>query len=120
MARKPEANNLDICEIPRWQQIKRTLNNLNYKEFLQQASDDKDAVILDVRTSEEFANDKILDAQNVDYLSTSLADDLELLDKDKNYYIYCRTGRRSLRICVILRNLGFEKVFNLENGIVSK
>ena len=113
--------NMDLCEVPRWQLIKSSLSNLDYKNFVEtSALDGEEAVIIDVRTSEEFEPEHIEGAINLDYLCKDLADQLELLDKTKNYYIYCRTGRRSLRVCVLLRNLGFETVHNLEAGIVAK
>ena len=113
--------NMDLCEVPRWQLIKSSLSNLDYKDFVDSSRSDGDqGVIIDVRTSEEFEPEHIEGAKNLDYLSTDLADQLEKLDKTKSYYIYCRTGRRSLRVCVLLRNLGFEIVHNLESGIAAK
>lgn len=111
---------IEVCEVPRWIQIKHTLENLNYEDFLKVVQEDENCVILDVRTAAEFELENIPNAINLDYLSRDLADQLEKLDPNKNYYIYCRTGRRSLRVCVILRNLGFQKVTNLDGGIVSK
>ena len=113
--------NMDLCEVPRWQLIKSSLSNLDYKDFVEASiSDGEDGVVIDVRTSEEFEPEHIEGAINLDYLSKDLADQLELLDKNKKYYIYCRTGRRSLRVCVLLRNLGIKNVHNLEAGIVAK
>ncbi|WP_235297193.1 rhodanese-like domain-containing protein [Portibacter marinus] len=110
----------EICEVPRWQMIKATLNNLDYKAFIDAAKKDEHSVIIDVRTQAEHELDHIPGSKVMDYLDRDLASKMETLDKDKSYYIYCRTGRRSLRVCVILKNLGFESVYNLEDGIVSR
>lgn len=110
---------MDQCEISRWQIIKNTLHNLTYEEFIEKASHDENGILLDVRTADEFEHNSLPNAINLDYLSHILADELEQLQKDKTYYVYCRTGRRSLRVCVLLRNIGY-KVINLEEGLVSK
>ena len=48
-------------------------------------------------------------------------DQIEALDTNKTYLIYCRTGRRSLRACTLMKNGGFdkEKVFNLDGGMTA-
>ena len=40
------------------------------------------------------------------------------LEKNKRYIIYCRTGSRSRFALEMMRNLGFDEVYNLENGIL--
>jgi rhodanese-related sulfurtransferase len=42
---------------------------------------------------------------------------LEELDKDKTYFVYCLAGGRSAQACGIMKQLGFEKVYNLVGGI---
>ena len=42
-----------------------------------------------------------------------------MLNKNLNYYIYCRSGNRSGKTVVILREKGFKNVFNLEGGIIA-
>ena len=105
------------CNLSRWSLLKASLNNLAFSKFLSLIEEFPDAVILDVRTPEEFSSENIKGSINVDYLSPELADELEALNPNKTYFVYCRTGRRSARVCVILRNLGFEKVFNLGAGL---
>jgi len=110
---------MDNCEISRWRMIKKTLYNLSYEEFVKKATDDKNGILLDVRTPEEYKINSLPNATNLNYLSHRLVDELEMLQKDKTYYVYCRTGRRSLRVCVLLKNSGY-KVINLDEGLVSK
>ncbi len=107
----------DICEIPRWQQVKSQLNNLELEDFIAHARD-HGGVILDVRTAAEFEQYHLDDAVNLDYLSQTLADELETLDTEQCYYVYCRTGRRALRVCLLLQNLGITRVYNLANGLL--
>lgn len=117
--RRSKEEDSEICVITRWQMIKASLNNLSYAEFVDKAKQDANGITMDVRTEKEHEGLRIPGSCVIDYLDKNLADKIEGLDKEKTYYVYCRTGRRSLRVCVIMRNLGFEKVYNLEGGIVS-
>ncbi|MEE9372990.1 MAG: rhodanese-like domain-containing protein [Saprospiraceae bacterium] len=108
-----------LCGIQRWQQHKATLNNLNFNEFVRAGNQDKKSMFIDVRTSDEYKTGTIEGAINIDYLSTTLIDDLDILSKKYTYYIFCRTGRRSLRVCMLIKNMGIN-VYNLDGGIISK
>ena len=112
-------NPADNCEVPRWIQIKQTLKNLSYNDFVAAYQEDQKSIVLDVRTAEEFSVISLDKAINLDYLSQTLADELESLSIDKNYYVYCRTGRRSLRVCALMQNIGYN-VFNLDGGLLGK
>jgi len=50
-------------------------------------------IILDVRTKEECSESKIPGSLNIDYYSENFKDNLDKLNKNLNYYIYCRSGR---------------------------
>jgi rhodanese-related sulfurtransferase len=50
------------------------------------------------------------------YQGQEFIDSLELLDKSKNYYVYCKAGGRSLQACQIMSQLGFENTYNLIGG----
>ena len=81
---------------------------------------DKDAVILDVRTEEETENGIIEGAKVIDiYKGQGFIDEVEKLDKDKNYYVYCRSGARSAQACALMGQLGFETTYNLLGGYMA-
>jgi len=105
------------CKTPRWRMLKSQLNNLTAKDFAAKAKQ-LNAVIIDVRTPGEYQFGHIPNATNLDYLAENFLDQVENLDKSKSYFIYCRSGRRSIRVCTWMRNGGFEndKIFNLNNG----
>ena len=79
--------------------------------------DNPDFVILDVRTPGEFANGHIKNALNLDYYSETFKDDLNSLDKNKTYLIYCRSGRRSGKVLDMMKELNFSGVYNMLGGI---
>jgi len=74
-------------------------------------------VIIDVRTPEEYANGHIENAINLDYYSKTFKDELDKLDKNKAYLIYCRSGRRTRTVLDIMKELGFTEVYNMLGGI---
>ena len=77
-----------------------------------------DAILLDVRTPDEFNSGKIPGAININVMDSSFIEEISSLDKSKTYFIYCLSGGRSGRACAIMANQGFD-VYNLAGGISS-
>ncbi|MFC1957239.1 rhodanese-like domain-containing protein [Chloroflexota bacterium] len=77
-----------------------------------------DFVILDVRTAEEFADGHLENAVNIDYYSPGIRNELDTLDKNKNYLVYCRSGSRSLNAAKIMEELKFSNINNILDGII--
>ena len=78
-----------------------------------------DFVIIDVRTPEEYASGHIEDAINMDFYAEDFDDQLDKLDRDKTYLIYCRSGSRSGKALDKMEALGFQEVYNMLGGIVN-
>ena len=108
------------CKTPRWRLLKAKLNNLPPESFFNAVRQHEDALLIDVRTPAEFEVSHISGAINIDYLSEDFWDRMEQLGNDKTYFVYCRTGRRSIRTCTLMRNGGFDnkKIFNLDGGLL--
>lgn len=77
-----------------------------------------DFVIIDVRTPKEFAEGHIEGAINIDFYSETFCDELNILDKNKTYLIYCRSGRRSASTLSIMEELHFREAYNMTGGII--
>lgn len=75
-----------------------------------------DAVVLDVRTHEEFNAGHIPKAGLLDIKSPDFMQSLGSLDRSKLYLVNCAVGGRSSRACQNLAALGFTNVVNLEGG----
>ena len=86
-------------------------------ELIQHNQGNETFVIIDVRTLEEFNEGHIENAINIDFYSEAFKEDLDKLDKDKIYFIYCRSGNRSGRAMPIMKELGFKEVYHLSVGI---
>ena len=93
------------------------MKELSQEEWKENLRNDPDAVILDVRTEIEVEEGYIPGAKNLDiYRGQEFLEELEKLDKSKNYYIYCRSGARSSQACSLMDQMGFNKTFNLLGG----
>jgi len=71
-------------------------------------------VIIDVRTKQEYDNGhlKLTDAQ-YDFLNGDFQNQIDSFDKNKTYYLYCRSGNRSGQAARIMQKEGFENVYNV-------
>ena len=85
------------------------------KEILNKEAED--VILLDVRTLGENAMNKITGSILIPL--NELQNRTDELDKDKMILIYCATGSRSQIACNILQNAGFEKSFDVKDGISS-
>ena len=97
-------------------------NNLNISPNKLKEIIDKDNpidILIDVRTLEEVNDSKIPNSINIDYYHNSFEKSLDSLDKNFNYFIYCRSGNRSMKTVNILKLKGFENAFNLQGGIIA-
>ena len=71
---------------------------------------ESDYIILDVRTTEEFANKHIPDAINIPNETIGTEDIPELPDKDQLILVYCRSGNRSKQASDKLVGLGYTNI----------
>jgi len=86
-------------------------------ELIQRNQGNTNFIIIDIRTTQEFNEGHIENAVNIDFYSEIFKEDLDKLDKNKTYFIYCRSGNRSGRAMPIMKELGFKEVYNLSVGI---
>ena len=71
-------------------------------------------ILLDVRRADEYQAGKIENAINIPV--DEIRSRLHELPKDKQIFIYCEAGLRGYLAQRILKQNGFEKVFNLSGG----
>jgi len=86
-------------------------------DLIQENHGNPDFIILDVRTSLEFHDRHIEGTLNIDVNLPSFSEELEQLDRNATYLVYCRSGNRSRTALRIMDNLGFTRVYHLTNGI---
>jgi rhodanese-related sulfurtransferase len=93
--------------------------DLSQNDWTSQLANDADAIILDVRTPEECAEGIIPNAICIDiFKGQGFIYEVDVLDKSKSMYVYCKAGGRSAQACGIMNQLGFEKAYNLVGGFM--
>ena len=90
--------------------------NLEKAAWLMQ---DTQVIIVDVRTPEEVEEGHLEGAINVDFRGENFADQIDSLDRDKTYLLYCRSGRRSASALELMQAKGFSKLYDLEGGFLA-
>ncbi|MFZ8015931.1 rhodanese-like domain-containing protein [Fusobacterium watanabei] len=109
--------NLDILNILALSAISKSEENPTDVE----ASDIENLVknkefLLDVREEYEYQDGHIKGAVNLPL--REILGKKDSLPKDKDIYVYCRSGHRSADAVNFLKSLGFEKVHNVEGGFI--
>jgi rhodanese-related sulfurtransferase len=77
-----------------------------------------DYVLLDIRTPGEFQASRIEGAINIDFYNRGFIDNLNKLDKEQAYFVYCRSGNRTGQSMRVFQALGFKNIVHLQRGIV--
>jgi rhodanese-related sulfurtransferase len=74
-------------------------------------------IILDVRTPGEYKKGFIKDARLLDIFSDGFDTELNKLDRNGAYYVYCASGGRSAECAEKMQILGFKQVYDLDGGM---
>lgn len=122
-----EITELELCYAPPFSSAKDPVNmagyvaenvmNGNVRQYFWQdinkLQEKTDIIMIDVRTSAEYARGHIDKAINIPL--DNLRENFEKLDKSKEIYVNCQSGLRSYIACRILTQNGY-KCFNLAGG----
>ena len=122
-----DLKHLDLAYAPPYSSVKDPLNIIGYMaeniethkvkqaSFLDLAKlqNQKDILLLDVRTDYEYQEGSIDGFLHIPL--DSLREKLSLLDSSKSIYVMCHSGLRSYLACRILMQNGFD-VYNLKGG----
>ena len=85
-------------------------------ETMYTAMKDGGARIIDVRTQAEYDAGHYDGATMIDIYSQDFTKQLNMLDKNVPYFIYCRSGARSGQALKVMESLGFKEVYDLAGG----
>ena len=73
------------------------------------------AIIVDVRSSQEYDKEHITNAINIPLDSIETID----LDKDTTLIVYCLSGVRSQKAVEQLAKMGYTSLYNLDGGLIN-
>lgn len=96
-----------------------TATNLIPIDFQAKINATENAVIIDVRTPEEFAGGFIEGALNIDWNNSNFNSKILTIDKSKPVFVYCLSGGRSGKAAAQMRTEGFKEVYELNGGMMS-
>ena len=77
----------------------------------------EEIILIDVRTPQEFEQGHLENSVNINIADRSFKEEVGKLDRSEPVYVYCKVGGRSAKAASILREMGFEEVYDLEGGI---
>lgn len=95
------------------------MKNINSQELRDLINSNPQAVIIDVRTSQEAATGMIPKSMNINLMSPTFTDNINALDKSLVYIMVCQSGNRSGSACGFMSQQGFEHVYNLTGGMMA-
>lgn len=75
----------------------------------------EDCLLIDVREDEEYGSVKVNQSYNIPL--SRLREGAASLDRDKNNYLLCRSGRRAQKAASRLQDLGFEHLYVIKGGL---
>tara|TARA_Y100000739_G_scaffold173179_1_gene150911 strand:+ start:444 stop:848 length:405 start_codon:yes stop_codon:yes gene_type:complete len=94
-----------------------SINQMNSDELIE-FIELNDAILVDVRTEDEYNSGYIENSLNIDYFSNEFSVNADKLDKNTPIILYCRSGNRSSMSANKISKLGFNEIYNLEGGIL--
>jgi len=97
--------------------FKKEVKFIDPEELKEKLANNESITVLDVRTRKEYSLGHIDTAINIPI--DELRDNIDKLDKDWNIVAYCRTSYRSYLAYRILKNKGFNNVWNLNGSYLS-
>ncbi|MFV8360981.1 thioredoxin domain-containing protein [Flavobacterium sp. LS1P3] len=92
----------------------KTVNPQTFKKLV----DAGKGIILDVRTPQEISEGYINNASIINFYDDNFVEKINLIPKDKEIYVYCKSGGRSSQAAEILKKNGFNRIYDLEGGFI--
>ncbi len=88
-------------------------------DFLEKARQQAERILIDVRTAAEYNESNLEGAVNINIKHQDFVEEINELDKDIHYFVYCSFGIRSVNACNYMAMLGFKNLYNLKGGLAA-
>lgn len=88
---------------------------LSPKEFAAKMQTET-GTLIDVRTTSEYKKGHLKSARLLDIFSDQFESEIDKLDKNATYYVYCAKGGRSGEATEMMSKKGFKKVYDMDGG----
>ena len=93
-----------------------TVSNTNAKS-IEENQFTNEKIVIDVRRSSEYDSEHVLDAANVPL--SEINKHLAAIPKERDFYIHCASGYRSIIAASILKSRGYHNLINVTGGFKS-
>lgn len=97
--------------------FKRNMENFEITLEELKMKQNQDAIIVDVRSNQEFNEGHLPGAINIPYYEIKRNISNFINDKNQEIVVYCQEGVRSKQAYKILKKMNYQKVFNLFKGL---
>lgn len=91
--------------------------NINDKELMKMIKENKNIILLDVRSVQEYNEGYINGATLIPLYELEKTAETKLLDKKQPIIVYCASGIRSIKAIEILMKKGYTNLYNLYGGL---
>lgn len=108
-----------ITEIEKWVQSGNrfmSTGQISVKELHDNLKEEKDSLVLDVRSENEWNSGHIENAKHM-FLGNIPEEGQNVAEKDKKLYVICGGGYRSSIAAGVLQNMGYTNVVNVFGGM---
>ena len=97
--------------------LKKNVRNIDEITFSELEKIKNNSLLIDVRSVQEYNEGHLDRAINIPIYN--LKEDVykNITDKNVNIVLYCQTGSRSKKASKILKEMGFNYVYNLKGGL---
>lgn len=97
------------------QSTPESINNMDAQSFVTKISDQA-VTVIDVRSAQEYSEGHLTNSINISVESDQFSEQIANLDKEKEYALYCRSGRRSTIAADQMAKAGFKTITNFNQG----
>lgn len=95
-----------------------TINAISPKDINSLISAKEKIQLVDVRTPEEYNEGHLKNSENICITTEDFEANINSLDRNKAVYVYCRSGIRSTKAALKMKEFGFKEIYNMEGGIL--
>ena len=91
-------------------------SNIDAATAMSMIKKDQNIKVLDVRTPKEIEDGSYPNSLKIDYNGNDFKSQINKLDKNNTYIVYCRSGGRSKKAVSMMKAFGFSNVYNMKDG----
>lgn len=93
------------------------IRNINYEGLCNILKNNVNVVLIDTRSPQEYAENRINNAINIPEYDIARNAELMLPNRSALIILYCQSGDRSKKAYRILEKMGYTNLYNLRGGL---